>query len=43
MFALNGGVIVKKDDLSDFLRYAYSKGKVKDVEEAFVEYTVEEE
>lgn len=32
-----------EDNLSDFLKYAYSKGKVKDVEEAFIEYLVEEE
>lgn len=31
------------ENLSDFLKYAYSKGKVKDVKEAFEEFPVEEE
>ena len=32
-----------EDGLSDFLRLAYEKGKVKEVKEAFDEYPVEKE
>ncbi len=32
-----------KEDLSDFLKIAYKYGRVKDLEEAFEEYPVEEE
>ena len=33
----------KRDELSDFLKFAYANFKVKDVEEAFKEYPPEEE
>ena len=32
-----------KEELSEFLKYAYKQGKIKNVEEAFKEYPVEEE
>ena len=32
-----------KEDLSDFLKIAYKYGRVKDLEEAFEEFPVEEE
>lgn len=32
-----------KEELSDFLKIAYKYGKVKDINEAFEEYPVEEE
>lgn len=32
-----------KEELSDFLKYAYKTGRIKNVEEAFEEYPVEEE
>lgn len=32
-----------KDEISDFLKFAKEKGKIKDVKEAFEEYPVEEE
>ena len=32
-----------KTGLSEFMQFAYSKGKVRDVEEAFKDYTVENE
>lgn len=32
-----------KEDMSDFLKFAYGKGKVCDVSEAFEEFPVEEE
>lgn len=32
-----------KDKVSDFLKFAKEKGKIKDVKEAFEEYPVEEE
>lgn len=35
---------MKEDDgLSDFMKFAYSKGRVKNVDEAFKEYPVEDE
>ena len=32
-----------QDEISDFLKFAMEKGKIKDVEEAFIDYPVEEE
>ena len=32
-----------KNKISDFIKFAYEHGKVKDVKEAFIEYPVEEE
>ena len=32
-----------KEEISDFLKFAYEKGKVTDVSEAFEEFPVEEE
>lgn len=32
-----------KEEISDFLKFAKEKGKIRDVSEAFVEYPVEEE
>ena len=32
-----------KNEISDFLKFAKEKGKIKDVEEAFNEFPVEEE
>lgn len=32
-----------KEGLSDFIKFAYENGDVKDVSEAFIEYPVEEE
>ena len=32
-----------KEEMSDFLKYAYEKGKVYEVSEAFEEFPVEEE
>ena len=32
-----------KEEMSDFLKFAYAKGKVKDAIEAFEEFPVEEE
>lgn len=34
---------MSENNLSDFLKFAYSKGKVKDINEAFNEYPVDEE
>lgn len=34
---------MKKEEISEFLKFAYKQGKVKDVEEAFNEYPVEDE
>lgn len=36
-------VIKMKEEISDFLKFAYEKGKVTDVSEAFEEFPVEEE
>lgn len=32
-----------KEELSDFLKFAFKSGRIKDVEEAFKEYPPEEE
>ena len=34
---------MSENNLSDFLKFAYSKGKIKDINEAFIEYPIEEE
>lgn len=32
-----------KEEISDFLKFAKEKGKIKELDEAFIEYPVEEE